>query len=213
MWRNLEFHTHAASDKLNSGTHQELLDCDCNFPSLSPNYPTDQPRPAHLLVGWLPVARLPVLPPQTASEGKGGQRQAGGRTGDAGAHRHRVQRLQTSQQRRRCCGSLELHDGDVDSGNCRNYFCTCLQSEHQQFTHPHIYNLFWYFQCFVFGHCCCTFCSPQTTISTEQIGSLMLCHDSELDLQFLVIWEEMCHHHLLLFIYFGLVSKSQISVI
>lgn len=81
--------------------------------------------------------------------------------------------------------------------------------------HIHIYIIcFDISSVFVFSHCWCTFCSPQTTITTEQIGSLMFCYDSELDFQFLVIWEEkMCHHHLLLFIYFGLVSKSQISVI
>lgn len=101
-------------------------------------YHSDQPRPAHLLIGWLPVTGLPVLPPPTADQGKGGQRQAGGRTGDAGAQRLRGQRLQTSQQRPRRCGSLERPGRAEDRGNCRIYFCTCLQNEHQQSTHPYI---------------------------------------------------------------------------
>lgn len=100
--------------------------CVTNWLCLSPIHLSDQLRPAHLLTVWLPVARLLVLPSQTAAEGKGGPRQTGSRTGDGGAEPHRGQRLQTTHQRPRCCGGLERLSRAKDRVTRRIYFCVCL---------------------------------------------------------------------------------------
>lgn len=118
--------------------------------------PSDQPRPADLLIGRLPVAVLPVLPPQTAAEGKGGQRQEGQRSGDAGAQPHRGQRPQTPQQRLCRRGGLDNNMTQLRIwGNCRVYFCTCLQKSTSSLL-IHIHIVWHWFFC---SHCWCKFCS------------------------------------------------------
>lgn len=83
--------------------------------------PPDQPGPDPLLIGWFPVAGLPVLPPQAAAEGKGGQRPEGGPTGDAGPQQRRDQRPQTSQQRRRCRGGVKRLRVDGWGGGIKGF--------------------------------------------------------------------------------------------
>lgn len=162
-----------------------MYDCNCNFLLLSPNHPSDQLRPAHLLIVWLPVARLPVLPPQTTAEGKGGPRQAGRRTGDGGTQPHRGQRLQTSQQRPHCCGGLERRDWAEDRDNFRIYFCMCLQNEHQQSIHAYMVFVLIFPVLFLFvASAHFTHHGPDHRANRFPV----FCYDSDIGLKILAIW-------------------------
>lgn len=86
--------------------------------------PSDQSRPAHLLAERLPVAGLPVLPPQKPDEGKGGPGQTGSWTGDGGPQPQWGQWLQASQQWPECCGGLDQHNGT--EGHCKIFVLMCL---------------------------------------------------------------------------------------
>ena len=99
--------------------------------------PSDQPQSADRLTDRLPVAWLPVLPPQTAAEGKEGQGPAGRGAGAAGAQPQRGQRLQAPppHQRPRCHRGLSDIRAE-DWGKCRIYFCMRLQMEIRQCINP-----------------------------------------------------------------------------
>lgn len=160
--------------------------CDSNFPSLLSICPLDQPWPADLLIGRVPVARLPLLPPQATCEREGGQRQAGGWSGDAGTKPQRGQRPQTPQQRRRYCGGLDNTINQRMVG-----FILYVPSELAPASAHDISS----------SHPWCCRCGSQwtTPINIKTRPRFF----------FFCLWFQEYYHHMLSFIYFSLASRAK----